>query len=272
MTTIETCGTQVRSSAAETNKLYELQQTLYTSKNPTRRWLHRTRRDVVTAAIERWGATPHGRALEVGPGSGVYLPVLARVATEVVASDIEDAYLSQLLPLAAKYPNLRLERDDITRSSFELESFDLVLCSEVIEHIADSQTALKEIYRLLRPGGLLILSTPQRYSPLEMIAKVAFLPGVIDVVRVIYAEPILETGHINLLTECEARAQLDDAGFRIEASHKSGVYLPVVAEALGETALRLEQRLEARLRGTRWDGLLWVQYYLARKPEAGPSR
>lgn len=272
MTTIKTSGAPLGRPVGDSNELYELQQTLYASKNPTRRWLHRSRRDVVVAAIERWGAAARGRALEVGPGSGVYLPVLARVATEVVASDIEDAYLSQLLPLAATNPKLRLERDDITRSSFGSESFDLVLCSEVIEHIANSGTALKEMYRLLRPGGLLILTTPQRYSPLEVVAKVAFLPGVIDVVRLIYAEPILETGHINLLTEREARAQLDDAGFRVEAHNKTGVYLPVAAEALGETALRLERRLEARLRGTRSDWLLWTQYYLARKPAARASR
>ena len=250
------------------NELYELQQTLYTSKNPTRRWLHRSRRDYVIGAIEDWSTTATGLALEVGPGSGVYLPELARVATEVVASDIEDAYLSQLLPLTKTHPNLRLERDDITRSSFDSESFDLVLCSEVIEHIAASATALREMFRLLRPGGLLILTTPQRYSPLEVVAKVAFLPGVIDVVRRIYAEPILETGHVNLLTERQVRGQLGTAGFRIEGSHKSGVYIPVVAEAFGDTALRLEQRLEAKMRGTRADGLLWVQYYLARKPGA----
>ncbi len=190
------------------------------------------------------------------------------MADEVVAADIEDAYLSQLVPLVDALPNLRLERDDITKSSFESESFDLVLCSEVIEHIPDSKTALAEMYRLLRPGGLLILTTPQRYSPLEVTAKVAFLPGVIDVVRKIYAEPILETGHVNLLTEREVRSQLDAAGFHVRASHKSGVYIPVVAEAFGEKALRFEQKLETRMRGTRADGLLWVQYHLAEKPEA----
>jgi 2-polyprenyl-3-methyl-5-hydroxy-6-metoxy-1,4-benzoquinol methylase len=271
MNAIEMSNTDMTQVVGSSNELYALQQTLYTSKNPTRRWLHRSRRAVVVDAIEQWGQATRGRALEVGPGSGVYLPVLTRAATEVVASDIEDAYLSQLLPLAATRPNLRLQCDDITRSSFASASFDLVLCSEVIEHIADSGSALQEMFRLLRPGGLLILTTPQRHSPLEMVAKLAFLPGVIDVVRRIYGEPILRTGHINLLTEHEARLQLEDAGFRIEAHQKTGVYLPVAAEALGETGLRLARRLEGRLRGSRSDWLLWTQYYVARKPVHRPE-
>ena len=124
------------------------------------------------------------------------------------------------------------------------------------------------MYRILRPGGLLILSTPQRYSPLEMIAKIAFLPGVINLVRLIYAEPILETGHINLMSERNVHGQLHGEGFRIEADHKTGVYIPVLAEGLGDVALRLERRIERWLRGTRWDWLLWTQYYVARKPAA----
>ena len=73
-------------------------------------------------------------------------------------------------------------------------------CAEVIEHIADAHAALCGLEKLLKPGGTLILSTPQRYSPLELCAKIAFLPGFIQLVRLIYREPILETGHIKVLT------------------------------------------------------------------------
>src|SRR5665213_733767 len=83
-------------------ELFRLQETLYESSNPTRRWLHCSRRDWVIAAINRWGVGV-GRALEVGPGSGVYLPTLAAAATEVVAIDIEDAYLDRLRQLEREY-------------------------------------------------------------------------------------------------------------------------------------------------------------------------
>jgi 2-polyprenyl-3-methyl-5-hydroxy-6-metoxy-1,4-benzoquinol methylase len=250
------------------DELVELQHTLYASSNPTRRWLHRSRRDWVIAAITKWGAGAE-RALEIGPGSGVYLPTLARVATSVVASDIETAYLERLGSVIDGHANVYLASDDITRSSFRDASFDLVLCSEVVEHIEDSQRALAEISRLLRPKGVLILSTPQRFSPLELCAKVAFLPGVIRIVRRVYGEPVLETGHLNLLTKRQLRAQLATARLVVRASHTAGVYVPVVAELLGQRAVRLEKRLEARLRTSRFGWLLWTQFVIAeRAPDA----
>ena len=246
-------------------ELVELQETLYTSRNPTRRWLHVTRRDWIIDALRRCAAEgPTARALEVGPGSGVYLPVLAELFDEVVGSDVHDAYLDNARKLQDSHRNLTLVQDDITRTALPEASFDLVLCTEVVEHIADSKPAIASMRRLLKPGGRLVLSTPQRYSPLEMTAKIAFLPGVIDVVRWIYKEPIIPTGHINLLTPVECASQLDAAGFTIVERHTTGVYLPVVAEVGHEYALRFERWLESALRDGPLGSLLWTQYYIAR--------
>jgi SAM-dependent methyltransferase len=251
------------------SELVALQRTLYASRNPTRRWLHCARRDWLFGALRRLAAEGGEAALEVGPGSGVYLPPLASLYRRVVAIDIEQAYLRHLAPLAERHPNLTVVEDDITRSALAPGSFDLVLCTEVLEHVPDSPRALAGIHRLLKPGGVLLMSTPQRYSTLEVAARVAFLPGVIDLVRRVYREPVLEAGHVNLLTARAAERQLAGAGFRIEARHKSGLYLPVVAEAGGERAARLAQWLERRLRGTALDWLLWTQYYVARRAGGG---
>jgi SAM-dependent methyltransferase len=246
------------------SELLALQETLYTSRNPTRRWLHVTRREQIEAALRRSAAAgATGRALEIGPGSCIYLPVLAELFDEVVATDVEEEFLAQARQLAESHRNLVAVADDITDSGLDPDSFDLVLCTEVIEHIHDSPRALAAIRRVLRPGGRLLLSTPQRYSPLELLGRVAFLPGVVSVVRAVYREPILATGHVNLLTGAEARAQLRTAGFRVLEAWRSGLYLPLVAELAGRRGLRLEQWLERRLDGGRLAGLLWTQYYLA---------
>lgn len=243
--------------------LLELQQTLYMSRNPTRRWLHCARRDWIFDAIQRYGTRHRGRALEIGPGSGLYLPLLANRFQEVIAADIEDAYLNHASTLRDAYPNLRPVVDDITCSKLAERSFDLILCTEVVEHIADSARAIAEMHRLLKPGGFLILSTPQRYSPLELTAKLAFLPGIVDVVRLIYREPVLATGHINLLTAVQLAEQIERPGFRIHERHTSGIYLPLLAEFAGKAGLKLEQWLEPRLRASSLDWLLWTQYCIA---------
>lgn len=248
---------------ASESELVALQETLYRSSNPTRRWLHCTRRDWIVAALARCTPLAHARALEVGPGSGIYLPVLARLFGEVVATDIETAFLKHAAPLRHSLPNLQLVQDDICASGLPAHSFDLILCTEVIEHIADSAAALRGMRRLLKPGGVLLLSTPQRYSPLEMTARIALLPGVIQLVRRIYNEPILETGHINLMTARTVERQLNESGFDVIERHRSGMYLPLVAEFGGANALRLEQWLERKLRGSIGACLLWTQYYIA---------
>ncbi len=242
-------------------QLVELQETLYTSRNPTRRWLHVSRKLWIEDAIRSAG---HGdRALEVGPGSGIYLPALSESFSSVTAVDVESAHLTHLRPL---HPSVEFVQADIT-NPIELEGpFDLVLCSEVVEHIRDSRGAIAAMADLLRPGGVLVLSTPQRYSTLELASKVAFLPGVVQVVRAVYREPVLEQGHINLMTRRTLRRQLAEAGLRVEREHLSGVYVPLLAEFTGRLGLRIARGLEPLIRRSALSGLLWTQYSVSVRP------
>ena len=243
--------------------LVGLQQTLYASRNPTRRWLHTERRAWIEAALAR-AAVAGGTALEIGPGSGVYLPLLARLFARVTVSDVEAAYLDAARAAAPPGASVAFVTDDITRSRLPESGFDVVLCTEVIEHVTDSPAALAGIRRVLKPGGRLVLSTPQRWSTLEVCARIAFLPGVIRLVRRVYREPVLEAGHINLLTAGEARRQVEAAGFAVEEGAKTGFYLPVLAEVGGEPARRVQAWLARRLHPGPLDFLLWTQCYMAR--------
>jgi SAM-dependent methyltransferase len=245
--------------------LVELQDTLYRSKNPTRRWIHARRRDLIEQLLRSVAGPGVGRALEIGPGSGIYLPLLAGLAGEVVVTDIEPAFLDRARELMRGREAVRFVVDDICRSVLEPSSFDLILCTEVIEHIAAWRAAVASIARLLRPGGVLVLSTPQPWSPLEILGKVAFRPGIIRIVKAIYREPILATGHISLVSGRQLGAELGAHGLRTEQRRWSGVYLPVVAEIGGRAALRLEQALEAPMLAGRLRPLLWTQYVVARR-------
>jgi len=246
-------------------ELLDLQKTLYTSENPTRRCLHSTRREWIIGAILRHLPKDRSRAIEIGPGSGIYLPVLAERFSEVVASDVEFAFLSAAHAMTASHPNISVVEDDITASTLPSAAFNLVLCTEVIEHIANSLEALNNIHRILKPQGVLVLSTPQRYSLLELTSKIAFMPGVIQIVRWIYNEPIIETGHINLLTARRAGEQLRQAGFVVKERFVSGLYLPLVAEFLGNAGLAFERACEDLLKRLGILGILWTQYYVAER-------
>lgn len=246
------------------SELVDLQDTLYNSSNPTRRWLHCLRRDWILGQISTLTG-PILKSLEVGPGSGLYLRPLGEVTDSVLASDINDSYLARAREIADSSSNIECVKDDITQSGLKEGSFELILCTEVIEHIADSKMALQGLCRLLSMEGTLLLTTPQKFSPLELCAKVAFLPGVIQLVRLIYREPIIPTGHINLLTEKELKEQFALAGLSICEQYKCGMYLPLIAEFGGLTGQRFLGWLENKLRGTFCDGLLWTQCYVVRR-------
>ncbi len=245
------------------SELLPLLETLYESSNPTRRWLHRSRRDWIIAKLRECARDRPGRAIEIGFGAGGYLPALAEAFTEGVASDLDQARLDHARSIAAKYPNIELVRDDILDSRLPAQSFSLVLISEVIEHIRGTERVLAGIHRLIEPGGKLLLSTPQRWSLMEMAAKVAFMPGVVQVVRRIYGEAVFDMEHINLMTARETEQELSNAGFRIRERYKSGMYIPLVAEFAGEQGRKFEEWVERRIRGKPLDSMLWTQYYVA---------
>ncbi len=74
-------------------------------------------------------------------------------------------------------------------------------------------------------------------------------------------------GHINLLTQEQLLAQVHDAGLRVRTAHKTGFYLPLVAEFGGQIGQRFLAWCEGKLLNSSLSGLLWTQcYVLGRAP------
>src|SRR5471032_2859287 len=101
------------------------------------------------------------RVLDVGSGEGYGGALLAESALEVVGVDYSPAAVEHS---AATYnqPNLSFQIGEATDLPDELNSFDAVTCFEVIEHIADAARLVSNLRRAVRPGGVVILSTPNR--------------------------------------------------------------------------------------------------------------
>ncbi len=103
--------------------------------------------------------------LDAGCGPGVNSITLARRGLRVTAIDEDPEKLETLEALQrALAPDLKLERADVCRLPFEDSAFDKVLCSEVLEHVEDDHGAVSEFARVLRPGGLLVVTVPSEAS------------------------------------------------------------------------------------------------------------
>lgn len=238
------------------------QAALYEHPNPTRRGLHLARRDwIETTAAPFVG--PDRRVLEVGVGCGIFTRFLAGRGASVTAVDINQAFLDGV----GEVGGVTTLNADATRPLAEGE-FDFALCSEVLEHVPAERSVamLRSLHGALKPGGRLLLTTPQRFATVELMARLFKLPPVLALARRLYGTAE-ELGHINLLTRGALQRQLAEAGFTIERRALFGFYLPVIAEfggGAGQRLLKGIERVIARVPVVR--GLIWTQAYLLVKP------
>ena len=97
--------------------------------------------------------------LDAGCGSGLDRFALTLLSSRYVGTDFS---LEMLHAVPGR--NRGLVLSDLTKLPFKDESFNFVLCSEVLEHIPSWKKAVSELSRVLKPKGTLIVSTPNKLS------------------------------------------------------------------------------------------------------------
>ena len=96
---------------------------------------------------------------------------------------------------------------DIRAISFEDNSFDMVICSEVLEHVADVDATLKELTRLLKPGGNLLISVPS-YFP----EKICWLLS--------KGYQNMPGGHVRIFRKSVLQEKVEEKGYNLERTEK----------------------------------------------------
>lgn len=104
---------------------------------------------------------PGFRVLEAACGDGGGTRFLAERVAEVVAVDLARGQLPRLAGLRARGGPVRAVAADVCRLPFPAARFDAVTSFETLEHTTDPDACLASFARVLRPGGVLVLSTPQ---------------------------------------------------------------------------------------------------------------
>lgn len=120
-------------------------------------------------AYEHWHryavCQEHARGLDVldvACGEGYGAALLAKVASRVVGLDLNKSTIATAQARYRQQERLSFEAGSCRDLPFSDASFDLIVSMETLEHIAEQQTFLSEIKRVLRPAGVLIISTPNR--------------------------------------------------------------------------------------------------------------
>ena len=113
-------------------------------------------------AYERAAEMISGDVLEIGCGEGYGIPMLAPKANNYVAIDKYTASLENLPENASFIQTMVPELKE-----FETDSFDWIVSFQVIEHIPDDKRFLEEIRRVLKPGGSVLFTTPNKKQSLS---------------------------------------------------------------------------------------------------------
>lgn len=114
------------------------------------------------------------KVLDVGASTGIIDNELAKHFGKITGIDIDKGAIAHARK-TFKPKNLVFKHEDAMDLSFKDNSFDLVICTHVYEHVPDSRVLFKEIYRVLKPGGVCYLAAINRLWPLEPHYDLPFL-------------------------------------------------------------------------------------------------
>jgi ubiquinone/menaquinone biosynthesis C-methylase UbiE len=183
-----------------------------------------TYRPVHDAVLRALAAEPCASVLDIGCGTGRLAERLigARGVQSVVGCDFSAGMLAhaaeRLRPAHAGSVRVGLVRGDATHLPFAAASFDAAVSTEAFHWFPDQDAALREIGRVLRPGGRLLLALVS--PPFELVADV------VEAGMRLVGQPLWWT------TPSRLAAQVEAAGFRVQRQRRifriPGFLLPPV--------------------------------------------
>ncbi|UMB68102.1 class I SAM-dependent methyltransferase [Mycobacterium paraterrae] len=136
--------------------------------------------------------------LEAGCGEGYGADLIAGVAQQVTAVDYD---ASTVAHVRARYPRVRVIHGNLAELPLPDQSVDVVVNFQVIEHLWDQPQFVRECARVLRPSGLLMVSTPNR---------ITFSPG---------RDTPINPFHTRELNAIELTELLHEAGFEVRGMY-----------------------------------------------------
>ncbi|MDZ7724349.1 MAG: class I SAM-dependent methyltransferase [candidate division KSB1 bacterium] len=120
---------------------------------------------LIRSVLESHIRLSQAQILDFGCGSGGIALQMARAGAHVTALDIVPAKLAELAEIAARHELDIKTVDDLPASA----EYDAVLLVDVLEHLRNPVTCLQQITSVLKPGGLLYASTPNKVAVLNVL-------------------------------------------------------------------------------------------------------
>lgn len=161
------------------------------------------------------------KIVDLGCGTGYYLFLLSSlgVRLNLTGFDFDEKALKEAKDLLTER-KINFAVGNLHKIPFKDQSFDKAVMSEVLEHVENDEKALQEVYRILKPNGVLVISVPSInypffWDPLNWILqhffnthiKSGFFSG-------------LWSGHLRLYLLPNLKGKFENVGFRVEIAEE----------------------------------------------------
>ena len=170
---------------------------------------------MLTVDFDRLGLQPGERVLDMGAGGGRHAFEMYRRGADVVAFDMDADELAGVLEIfgamkengeVPEGASADIKQGDALELPFADGEFDRIVCAEVLEHIHEDVQAIRELVRVLRPGGTMAISVP-RWFPEAVCWRLS---------RAYHDTP---GGHIRIYTDAEIITKAESAGLVYDGRH-----------------------------------------------------
>jgi len=199
--------------------LYQEWHDIYAGNDYLSKWAYH-RMKVVLRRIDANGLGTKGKAFDIGVGSGVLMNELAKRGYDVWGSDfamrmVQNCY--EKLGLGNRESGNRLMVADLEFLPIKNESFDLVTCLGVLEYLPDEKSAIKELHRIVRPGGYSVIAVASYYRTSSIIAS---LKRRLFRKKTVKANPpssdLSVQDHVRYFSPLDLRKKVVEGGFIVE--------------------------------------------------------
>lgn len=111
--------------------------------------------------VPNFGLKPGQNILDVGTGTGILIPFLFQAigpSGSITAIDYAEKMVKKCRSKYSQFKNVTIKLQDVEELDLPSESFDVVICFGLFPHLEDKEQALHHIFRVLKPGGTLIIA------------------------------------------------------------------------------------------------------------------
>jgi predicted ATP-grasp superfamily ATP-dependent carboligase/ubiquinone/menaquinone biosynthesis C-methylase UbiE len=235
-----------------------------------RRTFVNARHERIVDMLGTVGLNERATVLDAGCGPGNLVGAFARRCGRLYAMDASPRMLQIARTNGREFPNVEYQVGSIDALPFADGSFDVVCSAGVIEYLKDCEGAIREMQRVLRPGGVLILPTTNAVAPAHWLRRVLAPIARIPLVARTFG---LQPGNYPLYYQFipEFKRRVHRAGLTIERERYFYLTLPRPMDRMFPRVARRTEQVFDRFMRTAFRHLAEGYIAVARKPAAGAT-